>query len=93
MAGGAAGGGRKSGAAGLHGNAGIRFCGLPQRELRGAGGEVAGRGGKDSRVDAALALSPFAEEVAQKFGGFFGGDSLLQLNLVVELGVVEDGED
>ena len=37
-----AGGGRKGGALRLHGDAGLRFCRLPQRELHGAGGEVAG---------------------------------------------------
>ena len=55
MAGDAARGGRKSGAAGVHGDAGVRFCRLPRRELRGVGGEVAGGGGEDQEVDEEVA--------------------------------------
>ena len=49
------------------------------------------RAGKSA--NAALILAAITEEIAEKFGGLFGGDSLLQLHLVVELGVVEHGED
>jgi hypothetical protein len=38
----------------------------------------------------ALTSSPITEEVAEQFGGFLGQDSLILLNLMVELGVVED---
>ena len=56
VAGHAAGGGREGGAAGLHGDAGLRFRRLPRRELCGAGGEMAGAGGADAEVDAKIAV-------------------------------------
>src|ERR1700722_15107278 len=36
-----------------------------------------------------LTLSPFAKEIVQQFRGFIGRDSLLDLHLVVELGVIQ----
>jgi hypothetical protein len=54
---------------------------------------MAGGGGADSRAYAELALPPLAEEIPQQFGGFFSGNSLLHLHLVVELGVVQHPEN